>query len=284
MAAVIALILTVSGCKVMELPIPEDSANESDTIPCFAERLVGRYSCETEESGTTVLEIYLIDGNIIAEAEQEYAAYFAAELIADDSAVLYSSLVEQADFTVYAFSGFSNFGEYWDETPKVTLALTEDGVCLTESDGAVVEFVRDDTLEPIHEANRYGELLSELAESPYPEAMLGTWAAEVWGGHRIVLSMYDDGTIVWYCKTEGAPVAAYIGSGAVICGADLASGTLVIVVERIGHANMPWQNSLRYELTSTGLLLVQNSEPDGLLPTDDEVALTQYYDMKEVIK
>lgn len=277
-----ALLFTVlaGGCDAPEVPIPPISQTSAqpetnrNTSPAFAERLAGRYRCEGGESGETNLEIYHLDGTLIAEAEQQYAAYFAAELIPDTPDILNDPEAESACFTVYAFSGFSNFGMYWEETPRITLSETEEGLLLTESDGTAVEFRRDNTLQPLHIPDRYAEYLPPRKEAAYPEGMTGIWTAEYFGGYRIHLLLSEDGRLRWYCKKEGEPISLFIGIGR----AETVSGILTVIAERVGYSSMPWQFSLDYEVTGTGLLILKNKDIDGLLPTEDELVLTQNHE------
>ncbi len=278
-AALLFSVLT-GGCAVSDPPYGNDNPAVTEISvqqsPSLMEKFVGIYRTEGKENGRTVLEIYRIGDTLIAEAEQEYAAYFAAELIPDTPAALSDSAAEEAGFTVYAFSGFSNFGAYWEETPQITLALTDSGLSLREADGTSVEFQRDTMLDPLHIPDRYAEILTEFSGEAYPETMCGTWTAETWGNHSIILRMNRDGTLLWYCKTTGEPVRMHIGCGTVIREKAGTGGLLTVVTERVGYGAMPMQYTLAYELTGMGLLLLRNMEPDGLLPTEDEIALTQY--------
>lgn len=249
---------------------------DESVLPIFAKQLVGRYRNESEENGETVLEIYWICDTLIAEAEQEYAAYFAAELLPDDPAVLQSTAAESAVFTAYGFSGFSGFGEYWKEAPSVTVTLTQTGLTVTEKNGSDIVFTRDDALESIHIPERYRSDSPDKASAAYPETVLGTWMSETPDGCTMMLWLNDDGTLLWYSKTEGTPVSVYMGMG----NAEEDEGLIAVTVERIGWSAMPWLYTMEYEWDETGNLLLRNREDDGLLPVNESIAFKQITEME----
>jgi len=277
--------LFAGGCEASDrVPDIEDTVSVSEDNSAFtengaaqsygfAERLAGRYISDNPENGRTDLEVYWINGTLVAEAKQEYAAYFAAELIPKDSEILCNTTAEKAEFTVYAFSGFSNFGEYFDEIPLVTAALTDSGFAITEANGKTVVFTRDESAKPIHYAERLSEMLSQIADTTgYTNGITGSWTADIAGGYSIALELCGDGSLLLYSKKDGEPIEIYFGVGGIAKGTAGSPDILTVAAERVGYSEMPYIGEFEFELTGTGLLLLKNNEADGLLPTDDEVA------------
>lgn len=243
------------------------------SVPTFAEQLVGRYLYDSAENGETVLELYLFDGMLLAEVTQEYAAYYAAELTPVSPAALSGTDRTQAGFTAFPFSGFSDSGAFWEECPQVTVTLCAEGICLTEADGTAVTFLRDETREPTHIADRCAALLPQPSGQPYPDGITGTWTAVTEDGSSILLRLNTDGSLLWYCKQETVPVTVYIGVGSVT--EDASGCILTLAAERVGYAQMPWLYCLTLVPTDDGLRIA-NHDGDGLLPDAEPLLLTKH--------
>lgn len=234
----------------------------------FEQRLVGQYKYNSEENGETVLELSLIDGVLIAQVQQAYAAYFAAELIPEEPVL--SDDAREANFTAYAFSGFADEGAYW-EPVRVTLALTQTGVTVTEENAAAVSFLRDDSLNSADSVRRCREILGQIASPDTPAPMQGTWTGETADGSRMFLQLGEDGSLLWSCKTDGSPVSIFIGAAA----DDQKNHILTIAAERVGWGQVPWIFTLEYAPEKDGGLMLKNSDDGGLIPTKDNVMLSQ---------
>ena len=269
-AAVLLAAVLLGGCAD-RVPVPQETPPETmETMAeengiSLAERLAGIYRGESEENGETILQMYRIGGMLIAEVQEEYAAYHAAELIPADPEILTDPEASEAAVTAYRFSGFSADGAYWEDPETVTVALTESGLTWTEADGSVMEYTRTDSAEPIHTAARYEELPEAFPVPSYDPALTGRWEAEA-DGCRMILRLDEDGTLCWFSKKEGEPVSVHIGVWYI----ETDSGCLVTVTEKVGWAQMPWMNRTVCTETDKGLLL-KNEEAEGLLPTDGTV-------------
>jgi len=234
--------------------------------PSFAERLAGRYTGASDEEGKIRFEIYWMHDTLIAEAEEEYAAYYAVELIPDDPAVLSDPTAMEAMFTAYFFSGFSAEGAYWDNPGIVTVSLTESGMTWADADGTVMFYIRADSEEPIHPADGMAGFLENPSAHACDPEMSGLWEARTEDGYRMAFQLKDDGKMRWYCKKEGEPVSVCLG----FAFTDADSGNLGFLTERVGWSNMPWMHSAKYTLTEDCLLL-ENAEEEGLLPVSGAV-------------
>lgn len=277
LAATLLFSFTAGGCDAPHAPTQDSSApeisgqKESSSLPCFSEQLAGCYYYDSNVNGRITLELYYIDSMLIAEVEEEYASYYAAELLPDSPAVLSDQKTESAAFTVYAFSGFSNSGMYWAETPHIIISRTESGIRITEADNTDIYFKRDDAAEPIHTVEKYAELLPQTEEYSFPPEMCGVWTADCFGKYEIILNLQQEGILLWYIKENGEPVSVYFGAGS----ADPQVGTLTVIAERVGYAAMPHFFMLEYEQTNTGILLLKNTGIDGLLPMEGDIILTR---------
>jgi len=273
LTAALLLSFSAGGCNDPSSPVPEQVPVEEKipSPPSFVEQLVGRYRYNSEENGDILLELYHINGMLIAEADEEYAAYFAAELFPVDSAIAEKPAAMSAAFTVYPFSGFSNSGMYWEEKPRIIISKTESGIRIIEEDNTNIDFIRDNATEPLHTVGKYAELLPPSEETVFPPEICGVWTADYFSKCKILLCLQQDGTLLWYCKEDGEPVFVYFGAAS----ADAETGTLTIIAERVGYAAMPFFFTLEYELTDTDLLLLKNVDTDALLPAEDHVTLTQ---------
>jgi len=231
--------------------------------PCLGERLVGQYRRESEENGMTWLAFYWLDGGLIAEVEQEYAAYFAAELIPDGDA--------EGKFRAQVFSGFSGEGEYWAETPEITLSLTPSGVMITESTGERVEFLREESPGLLHDPSVYAAAVLPPEAEAFPEALTGCWLCRSADRGRMLLQLEADGNLLWYRKTPGEPVEVLVGFG----GADRQTGTISMMTEQIGWGRMPRMEEMHYALSEDGSLLLESSDANGFLPMGETIWIQQ---------
>jgi len=231
----------------------------------FAERIAGSYyacGAETEGEPDVFLEIYFIDGHLIAEADETYAAYWAMELIPSDEADLYRTESDTLQVTAFTFSGFSDFGEYWPESEQYTISITGEGVDFAPADGTTVSYFRDDTPEPQHDPERYREILGEGTAAVKDAGLAGGWKAETEDGTGIFLRIEENGVLRCLCKRDGEPVRVHIGLAAV----DAERTTLTGMTERVGWAEMPWNDTIGYAIGTDGRLTLDAPEDCGMLP------------------
>ena len=247
-----------------------DTSNESmpESTPeitnSFAERLVGTYRTMSEENGETIMQIYQIRELLIAEVEEEYAAYYAMEWVPE------SSTAEETDdgceaFTVYTFSGFSNEGAYRDSTSHITVTLNETGMEIEEEDGNTTSYIFDAEIDPIHNPERYRDLYGNVSDC----ALVGHWSAVLAEGYALYLRIDSDGTMLWSCKKAEQPVEVYIG----VASAEENTNKIQIITERVGWAQMPWLFELQYTVGADGELTLENAEAEGLIPFDHTIIL-----------
>jgi len=269
--AVLLIPLLFGGCvnQTDETESQESEIVVENTVS-FADRLIGIYRNYSEEAGETVLQVYEIDNMLIAEADEEYAAYYAMELIPADSEVFSGTDADEMSFTAYSFSGFSNYGEYWNDGEKITVKLTPTGFTMTKSDGTVTEYTRDDLLEPIHNSKSNADYLEAVTEFSHDPSLTGEWIHRS-DGCFMMFRLDADGNILWCSKKDGEPVSVHIG----VSSANPDSGIIVSVSERIGYAEMPYKYDTSYYFNGDGNLVLKNCEPEGLLPTDGEITFVR---------
>ncbi len=261
------LLLTAAllfGCASADNHVPDE--------PSLAEQLIGRYygyvSGDTEEPDT-YLDIYFINGYLIAEAKETYAAYWAMEMTPMDEADLYSTTADTMQITARCFSGFSDSGEYWPESETYTLHMTDSGVDFTSADGSTVSYIRDDTLEAQHDPERYREPLFGETDAEYPDHLIGEWYGETPDGTGISLKMDDGGTVRCLSKRAGEPVCVHIGLAVF----DAENAVLISMTERVGWSTMPWYDTVGFVLDDAGNLTLDTPEDCGILPAGQIIPL-----------
>lgn len=256
-----------TGCGYT--PVIEDTETvqlSANKTVSFAEQIVGIYKTHFDESGETVMQIYLLGDRMIAEAEEEYAAYYAMEWMpAEPKNTDGDPSSEQ--FVVYTFSGFSNFGEYWNTVRQITVNKTDTGIEMIDENGVVTAYIRDDTAEPIHTTEQCRSFLSAICDETNDITLHGQWQAVTEDGYTLFLQLDTDGEMIWYCKKESEPIEFHIG----VAAQNSEAGTIRTVSERVGWAQIPWRCDFRYTCGSSGQLILENAEADGLLPNDSPI-------------
>lgn len=264
-APILLSLFLLTGCADIGDISTETTPNAAPEITnSFAERLVGTYRTMSEENGETIMQIYQIRELLIAEVEEEYAAYYAMEWAPEPSTS------EETDdgceeFTVYTFSGFSNEGAYRDNTSHITVTLNETGLEIEEEDGNTTSYICDEEIEPIHNPERYRDLFGNVSDC----ALTGHWSAVLAEGYALYLRIDSDGTMLWSCKKAEQPAEVYIG----VASAEENTNKMQIIAERVGWAQMPWLFELQYTIDSDGNLILKNAETEGLLPFNHEIQL-----------
>ena len=257
----LSLVLLTSCAYAVDLPKDETTESAAEITNTFQERLVGIYKTYSEENGETIMQIYRIQELLIAEVEEEYAAYYAMEWIPEHSQEEVTD-VNREEFTVYTFSGFSNNGEYWKSVKHITVTLHETGFEMADEDGNVTVYMRDNMIEPLHRPERYTELFQNTADN----AFVGQWRASE-DGYAMFLRIDADGTMLWNCKKTGQPVTVYIG----IASAEQDTGIMQVMAEKVGWAQMPWLFEFQYSIEEDGSLILTNTETNGMLPADHAI-------------
>lgn len=269
-AAVLFLSILFTGCEsLLDNPDTDTAEHREEITDSFAKQLVGIYKTHSEENGETIMQIYLIQDRLIAETVEEYAAYYAMEWIPVDS-TKGDNDTSSKNYTAYSFSGFSNYGAYWDTVRQITVTLTDTGFEMADGNGKTNVYMRDETSAPIHIPDKYSELLRDIADS----SLVGSWSASTDDGYTMFLRVDSEGNLIWCCKKEGEPIELHIGIGA----AFPKTGTIQTISERVGWAQMPWQYDLDYSYDLDGKLTLKNIESDGLLPTDHAIVFIKQTD------
>ena len=258
----LSLVLLTSCAYVDDLPKDETMESAAEITNTFQERLAGIYKTHSEENGETIMQIYRIQELLIAEVEEEYAAYYAMEWIPEHSQEEVTD-VNREEFTVYTFSGFSNEGAYRDNTSHITVTLNETGLEIEEEDGNTTSYICDEEIEPIHNPERYRDLFGNVSDC----ALTGHWSAVLAEGYALYLRIDADGTMLWSCKKTGQPVTVYIG----IASAEQDTGIMQVMAEKVGWAQMPWLFELQYSIGAGGSLILTNTETNGMLPADHAI-------------
>jgi len=269
-AAVLFFSLLFAGCE--SGPDNLDTAEQTEEITdSFAKQLVGIYKTYSEENGETIMQIYLIQDRLIAEIKEEYAAYYAMEWIPVDSPKGDNGTASEK-LTAYSFSGFSNYGAYWDFGRQIIVSLTDMGFNITDENGNTTVYIRDESIEPIHSPERYDWFLMEFTAEIIPYSLIGQWTRDSSDGYTMFLQLDPDGSMIYCCKKEGEPISVHIGVAAV------ENGTIKTVTEKVGWAEMPWQYDIEYTFAPDGSLILKNPEFGGLLPTEDAVRFIKLTD------
>ncbi len=260
-SAVLVCAVLCAGC--VNTPAVEDTESvclADEKTDFFPEQIVGIYKTHSDEKGETIMQIYLLCDRLIAEVEEEYAAYYAMEWVAVDSQNTGSDISGQR-FAVYTFSGFSNLGSYWDTVSRITVTPTDTGLEIIDEAGVVTAYIRDDAAEPIHTTEQCRSFLSAICDETNGITLHGQWKAVTEDGYTLFLQLDTDGKMIWCCKKEGQPIEFYIG----VAAENPETGILCTVSERVGWAQMPWRYDFRYTVDSNERLILENAEADGLL-------------------
>ena len=277
MAGWLAAILTLTGCVRIAPLRPENTpdGNPVESVltaagPTVAEVLcAGVYADPTEDCGTETARFLCVGGLLLCEADQEFAAYYAEEIVPDDPAMLSLPADGAPDIpvTIRRFSGFSMMGEYWDEGERYRMRLTEDGVLFVSGDGGE-DYAR--TLAPDASPVRTADWARSALEGQYgpasiPDGLPGRWTDE--GENRLLLIREDGGFLFVLQEAEHPP---RVFSGA--CCAD-GNGRLRCLTTRTGWAAMPYEGDFAWELTADGALILTSAEPDDPILAAEEAVL-----------
>lgn len=249
----LALALLLSGCA--QSPSSGESNAPNDAI--LSKRFDGVY-ISTDGAEQRAVSIRSIVGLLLIEnslaVDGSVYSFWAQELRPEDVSTLYDSSLESVQGVCYEFSTISNNGEYWDATAKMTVKLTDDGVCLTKRlDDYIVEetcFAHTDKDGYFHtDTQTLYEVLSQsftLAENTVPA---GNWSLR---GENFAawLSFTPDRGFHYALKIKETPV--FFLSGA--WGVDT-DGNLQIIAEQFGGGTMPLEYTLRLKSAQNGLIL-----------------------------
>lgn len=252
-----------------------DGVNETEGVAVtekkvLAERICGTYCAaltgDTSEPDT-FLDIYFVNGHLVAEISEKYAAYYAMELIVVDEAVLYDTEAWSVNAIARFFSGFSNFGEYFDDSESLTIGLTDVGVNMIRSDGRVESYVRSDPSEAQHDPEIYREMLYAEGGGVSMSVVSGAWSAVTADGTKIYLEFSDDGTAVCLMKRVYEPISIRLGLAAI----DRDGKSLILMTERVGWGTMPLYDTLEFGIGDDGTLILKAADDCGVLPSGTEI-------------
>nr|MBQ4320249.1 hypothetical protein [Clostridia bacterium] len=224
----------------------------------LTDKLCGRYTCgsdETEDSET--LEISYINGSLILEVSEKYAAYYASELINYSPEALDDFNAAEISVTAMTFSGFSDNGKYFEPENYTITINGYDGITLVYRDGTSKTYTRDDESAPIHNApSYYTEILGSTADT----ALTGEWSYT--DGERSLYIIMEENCAFTYCdKRTGEPID--LKTGAYTAG----DGTMTVLAERCGYANMPYNFTFTYSVNEDTLTLTTDEEEITLTKT-----------------
>ena len=257
----LAAALFASGC-IRVVPL------EPEGGPSAAEAICEGVYADPTEDGTETAQFLYAGGLLLCEADDEFAAYFAEEIIPDDPAQLLSPAdgIPDIPVTVRRFSSFSMAGEYWSEGERYRMLLTEDAILFLSTDGGE-DYTRTRSAgaspeRTIDEAQSAME--SRFGPAAFPEGITGKWTDE--GEDRLLL-IREDGGFLFVLREEEHPPRVF--TGACRIGED---GRLRCLTGRTGWAGMPFEGEFSWELTDSGTLILSSDEAgDPILGARDAV-------------
>ena len=224
----------------------------------LTDKLCGRYtygSDETENGET--LEISYINGNLILEVSEHYAAYYVSELTDYDPEVFADFNAAEISVTAMTFSGFSDDGKYW-KPENYTIQINDDsGITLVYEDGTSKTYARNEESPPIHNApSFYTEILGTTADP----ALVGDWSFN--DGERSLYIIIEENCAFTVCdKRINEPID--IKKGAYTA----KDSTITVLAERCGYANMPYNLTFTYAINENTLTLITEEEEITLTKT-----------------
>jgi len=217
----------------------------------LTDRLCGRYiygSDETEDSET--LEIKYINGNLILEVSEAYAAYYASELVNYDPEILADFNAAEISVTAMTFSGFSNDGKYWDPN-KYTIKLNEDfGITLVYEDGTSKTYTRNEEAAPIHNSPSY---YTEILGNTSDPALTGKWTYTD-NSREMCIIIEENCTFICCDKRGNEPIDLKTGAYT------SEDGIITMIAERCGYAHMPYNLTYAYSVNGDTLTLTTDEE------------------------
>lgn len=250
----------------------EETQTVSEDGVGFAKRLVGKYNgCAAGDSGDSavLLDIYFINGCLLAEVRDPYAAYWAMELIPTDEMALYSTTTDTIQAEARFFSGFSDNGAYWQERETYTLQITEVGVDFTSAGGESVSYIRDDARDAQHLPQQYREALYSEGDTEYPDSLIGLWQGTAADGSQVSFLIEANGIVYSLCQSADQPPRLQVGLAVI----DPETAVLTAMTERVGWGSMPYFDTVAITAGEQGELLLDTQSECGILPSGMHLVL-----------
>jgi len=298
----------------------EEKFGVEKTAETLAEKIRGSYMyypekektkldySATEEKEEGFSEEYLIEFRYINHAlvaEVNYQRDFNSvysrhmvELNPVSEHALESTTETIVQLAAREFSGFSMFGEYWDDAVSVELQVVDEGLAyqLTGSDTVYV-LERVENVPAMHEEEMLKEYLGQVVDVPLVDielldetGILGEWhASTVVDGkqEQSYLSFEEDGLLWFMRKIEGEPVELYRGAYGVTNGNQYPS--IYVAAERSGYPYAPvigiWNRVLLLNDSGTNpvLKLYDSDETMPLLIGGTEEGMLEFSRERNVL-
>ena len=262
--------LLLAGCVRIE-PIPAQTGDPEQEESALSVLCTGVYEDTAPDGTAEIARFYAVGDVLLCEVDEVHAAYYAEEIRPEDPSLLLapvSSLPPDGiPVTVRRFSGFSNFGEYWDGGAAYRMEFTPEGVVFHAQDGGE-DYAR--TRSGAEDSGIIGQKREELRSllgtepGPDPAPPVGSWVS---GARTLVLR--EDGGILYSFREEGHPVRVYAGAYGI--GPD---GRLVCLTKRIGWADMPFEGSYRWALEDGNALVLRSDEAQDPILAEAEIRFT----------
>lgn len=262
----LAAVLLLSGCIRIAPLNPENpqgmnppDAGLTAADPSVSETVcAGIYADPTDDYGIESAQFLRIGGILLCEAVQEFAAYYAEEIIPDDPAMLDLPAKGAPDIpvTVHRFSGFSMMGEYWNEGERYRMRLTEDGILFVPDEGGdtVTRTLAHDA-SPVRTTDQAQSVLdARYGPASLPDGLPGKWTD---GDGQRMLLIREDGGFLSLFREADHPVRVFSGA----CRTD-GDGRLYCLTGRTGWADMPFEGEFTWKLTDGVELILSSVEPD----------------------
>ncbi|NLN65754.1 MAG: hypothetical protein GX144_10185 [Clostridiaceae bacterium] len=166
----------------------------------------------------------------------------------------------------------SGYGGYWDDTANMTVALMEDGVCITKNfdDYGHYEreeknsFVRTEDKGYFHtDTKNLYEMLSKMYALIADTEPVGNWSL-IGLNFNAWISFMPDGSFDYVFKVEAEPIIVLSGAW----GVD-ADGNVQVLAERFGNATMPLEYTFRCE-SKQNEMLIESIDDCCILPYEGE--------------
>lgn len=165
----------------------------------LVEKLCGTYVINPQSEEETTLDIYLVDGKLMAEFADMYS-YWAEELypLSDDD--LYEVGTDEITLIALPYDGNSFTGCYWSLSYVREIEIRENGISTTVEGRPTAFYERTDPYDDVSYLREYFED-AEIGEAP-----LGKWRGQYvdsdYNYHTLYLELNKDGTMYFLDRDE----------------------------------------------------------------------------------
>lgn len=250
------------------------SAYAGETQPTLADRLCGVYrevlDGETEYDEQRI-EISCIGGTVLVDHELlmdgSVYSFWLQELRPTDASALSGVDTDAVSGANLCFSVMSGEG-YWADMGELTIALSENGVLLTEAASGTAVYERMPDMAPFHALPpEQLEVLAQTNAKPTASELLGDWHdAEA---HRsALLTLKADGSFSYAVKMQNAPIEVYTGAWGINT-----QDELVMTAQRPDQGTMPYLWTLDWRLEG-GVLELTNIGGDPVFSAETPDSFT----------